>query len=58
MLLLPYMYRYIFSFALKLTTTLLQKFSIFHILNVNQKDDEMDQNTLYYCYDEYVATIQ
>ena len=52
------MYRYIFSFALKLTTTLLQKFSIFHIWNVKQKDDEMDQNTLYYCYDEYVATIQ
>ena len=52
------MYRYIFSFTLKLITTLLQKLAIFHIWNVKQKDDEMDQNTLYYCYDEYVATIQ
>ena len=52
------MYRYIFSFTLKLITTLLQKLAIFHIWNVKQKDDGMDQNTLHCCYDEYVATNQ
>ena len=52
------MYRYIFSFTLKLITALLQKLAIFHIWNVKQKDDGMDQNTLHCCYDEYVATNQ
>ena len=52
------MYRYIFSFALKLLTTLFQKLAIFYIWNVKKKDDGMDQNTLYCCYDEYVAAIQ
>ena len=52
------MYRYIFSLKLKLITTLPQKLAIFHIWNVNQKDDGMDQNTLHYCYDECVATNQ
>ena len=57
-LLLPCMYRYIFSFTLKLITTLLQKLTIFHIWNVIQKDDGMEQNTLYCRYDEYVTTNQ
>ena len=52
------MYRYIFSFTLKLITTLLQKLAIFHISNAEQKDDGIDQNTLHCCYDEYVATNQ
>ena len=52
------MYRYIFSLTLKLITTLLQKLEIFNIWNVKQKDDGMDQNTLYCCYDEYVTTNQ
>ena len=46
------MCRYIFSFTLKLITTLPQKLAIFHIWNVKQKDDRMDQNTLGCCYDE------
>ena len=50
------MYTYIFNFTLKLITTLLQKLAIFHIWNVKQKDDGMDQNILYCCYDQYVAT--
>ena len=52
------MYRYIFSFTLKLTTALLQKLAIFHICNVKQKDDGIDQLTHQCCYDEYVATNQ
>ena len=52
------MYRYIFSFTFKLITTLLQKLAIFHIWNAKQNDDRIDQNTLYCCYDEYVATNQ
>ena len=52
------MYRYIFSSTLKLIATLFQKLAIFHIWNVKQKDDGMDQNTLYCCYDEYTATNQ
>ena len=52
------MYRYIFSLTLKLITTLPQKLAIFHMWNVNQKDDGMDQNTLHCCYDECVATNQ
>ena len=40
------MYRYTFSFTLKLTATLLQKFATFHMWNVKQKDNGMDQNTL------------
>ena len=55
---LPCMHRYIFSLTLKFITTLLQKLAIFHIRNVKQKNDGMDQNTLYCCYDEYVATNQ
>ena len=35
------MYRYTFSFALKLITALLQKLAIFYIWNIKQKDDEM-----------------
>ena len=58
LLLLPCMYRYIFSFTLRLITTLLQKLGIFHICNVKRKDDGIDQNTLYCCYDEYVTTNQ
>ena len=53
-----HVYRYIFSFTLKLITTLLKKLAIFHIWNVKQKDDGMVQNTLHCCYDEYVATNQ
>ena len=52
------MYRHIFSFTLKLITTLLQKLAIFHIWNVKQKDDGMDQNILHCSYDEYPATNQ
>ena len=52
------MYRYNFSLTLKLTTTLLQKLAIFYIWNVKRKDDGMEQNTLYNCDDEYVATNQ
>ena len=55
---LPCMHRYIFSLTLKFITTLLQKLAIFHIRNVKQKNDGMDQNTLHCCYDEYVATNQ
>ena len=32
--------------------------AMYHIWNVKQKDDGIDQNTLYCCYDEYVATNQ
>ena len=32
------MYRYTFSFILKLTTTLLQKLATFQMCNVKQKD--------------------
>ena len=32
-----HVYRYIFSFTLKLITTLLQKLAIFHVWNVKQK---------------------
>ena len=35
------MYRYTFSFALKLITALLQKLAIFYIWNIKQKDDQM-----------------
>ena len=49
------MYRHTFSFTLKLTTTLLQKLATFHMWNVKQKDDGIDQNTLHCCYGEYVA---
>ena len=53
------MYIYIsLGFTLELITTLLQKLAIFHIRNVKQKDDEIDQNTFQCCYDEYVATNQ
>ena len=52
------MYRYVFSFTLKLITTLLQKLAIFHIWYVKQKDDGMDQNTLHCFYNEHVATYQ
>ena len=52
------MYRYAFSFALKLATILLQKLAIFHMRNVKKKDDGMDQNTPHYCYGEDVTTNQ
>ena len=52
------MCRYAFSFALKLTTTLLQKLATFHMRNVKKKDDGIDQNTLHYCYGEYMTTNQ
>ena len=52
------MYRYTFSFTLKLTTTLLQKLATFHMWNVKQKDDGIDQNTLHCCYGEYVTAKQ
>ena len=52
------MYRYNFSFTLKLATTLLQKLATFHMWNVKQKDDGMDQNTIHCCYGEYVTTNQ
>ena len=52
------MYRYNFSFTLKLTTTLLQKLATFHMWNVKQKNDGMDQNTIHCCYGEYVTTNQ
>ena len=52
------MYRYIVSLTLKLITTLLQKLTIFHTWNVKQKDGGMDQNTVHYCYDKYVAPNQ
>ena len=57
MLLLPFMYRYTFSFTLKLLTTLLEKLPIFHIWNVKQNDDKIDQNTLHCCYDEYDVVV-
>ena len=37
------MYRYTFSFTLKLITALLQKLATFYIWNIKQKDDEMDK---------------
>ena len=43
------MYRYIFSFTLKLITTLLQKLAIFHIWDVKQKDNKLDESTLHWC---------
>ena len=52
------MYRYIFSFTLKLITATLQKLANFIHGNVRQKDDGMDQNTLHCCYDEYMTTNQ
>ena len=52
------MYRYTFSFTLKLTTTLLQKLATFHMWNTKQKDDGMDQYALHSCYGKYVATNQ
>ena len=52
------MFRYIFSLTFKLVTTLLQKLAMFHIWNVQQKNDGMDQNTLDCCYDEHVAANQ
>ena len=52
------MCRYIFTLTLKLIARLLQKLAIFHIWNVKQKDDGMDQNTIHCCYDEYVTTNQ
>ena len=52
------MCRYAFSFALKLTTTLLQKLAAFHMRNVKKKDDGIDQNTLHCCYGEYMTTNQ
>ena len=52
------MFRYSFSLTLKLITTLRQKLATFHLWNVKQNDDGMDQNTLHYCYDKYVATNQ
>ena len=40
------MYRYTFSFTLKLTNTLLQELATFYMWNVNQNDDGIDQNIL------------
>ena len=37
------MYRYTFSFTVKLITALLQKLATFYIWNIKQKDDEMDK---------------
>ena len=37
------MYKYTFSFTLKLITALLQKLTTFYIWNIKQKDDEMDK---------------
>ena len=37
------MYKYTFSFTLKLITALLQKITTFYIWNIKQKDDEMDK---------------
>ena len=52
------MYRYAFSFTLKLTTALFQKLATFRMWNVKQKDDGIDQNTFHGCYSEYVTTNQ
>ena len=52
------MYRYTFSFTLKLATTLLQKLGTIYMWNVKQKDDGMDQDTLHCCYGKYVTTNQ
>ena len=41
---------------MKLTTALLQKLATFHMWNVKQKDDGIDQNTLHCSYGEYVTT--
>ena len=52
------MCRYTFIFTLKLTTALLQKLATFHMWNVKQKDDGIDQNTFHCSYGEYVTTNQ
>ena len=52
------MYRYTFSFTLKLATTLLQKLGTIYMWNVKQKDDGMDQDMLHCCYGKYVTTNQ
>ena len=43
---------------IKLRTTLLQKLAIFYMLNVKQKHNGMDQNTMHGCYGDYVTTNQ
>ena len=57
-ILLPCIYRYAFSFTLKLRTTLLQKLAAFYTWNVTQKDNGKDQNTLHYYYGDYVTMSQ
>ena len=48
------MYKYVFSFTLKLITTIFQKLAIFHAGNVKQKDDETNQDKLHCCFDGYM----
>ena len=52
------MYRYTFSFTLKLTTTLLQKLATFHMWNTKQKEDGMDQNAMHSWFGKYVTINQ
>ena len=52
------MYRYIFSFTLKLITILLKNLAIFSNIESKTKGYGLAQNTLHCCYDEYVATNQ
>ena len=56
LLLIPCMYRYTFSFTLKLATKLLQKLAKFYMHIVKQRDDGLNQYTLHGCYGDYVTT--
>lgn len=52
------MYRFNFSFTLKLTTLLLQKLATFCMWIVKQKEDKMDKNTLHSFYGDYTTMNQ
>ena len=52
------MYRYAFSFTMKLTATLLQRVATFYMWKVKQKDDGINRNTFGCCYGYYVTTNQ
>ena len=44
------MYKYTFSFTLKIRTRILQKLATFYMWNVKQKVNGVDQNTRHYYY--------
>ena len=52
------MYRYAFSFTMKLTITLLQRVATFYMWKVKQKDGGINRNTFDCCYGYYVTTNQ